>query len=105
MAEIDPENPFDLLAKIITPAANYEEARKLIWTAMKSGALPEEKVISILLTASTMPALAAANIQMEAMLKEHGLIPGAEAEEAPAKEPAPVNSNMLQFPKGRQVVN
>lgn len=102
MAKQEDENPFDLLAKVITPAKNYEEARKLIWTAMKSGTLPEEKVISILLTASTMPALAAANIQMEQVLKAHGLI---ENNAEPEEELPPVESNMLQFPKNGQVVN
>lgn len=104
MAEAqEKENPFDVLAKVMEPAKNYEEARKAVWTAMKTGVLPEDMVLSILLTASTMPALAAANIQMEHLLKENGL--WKDAPEEPEEELPPVNSNTLQFPKNGQVVN
>lgn len=107
------DNPFDALAAIIKPAQCYEEARKLVWTAMKSGRLPEEKVITILLSACAMPALAAANIQMEQILRAHGLVESAPQGET-AEEQAPVNTpepeaphkpSILRFPNNGQVVN
>lgn len=78
------ENPFDALAAIIKPASSYEDAYKRVWTAMKSGTLPEEKVIKILLSACAMPAICAANIKMEKILRDHGLIV-----ESPQDEAAP----------------
>lgn len=111
------DNPFDTLAAIIKPAQSYEEARKLVWTAMKSDRLPEEKVITILLSACAMPALAAANIQMEQILRAHGLVESApqdEAAEAQAPAEVPVNApepeaphkpSILRFPNNGQVVN
>lgn len=125
--KVEEENPFDMLAKLIKPATSYEDAYKRVWTAMKSGTLPEEKVIKILLSACAMPALAAANIQMEQVLRAHGLIKDqapapapaqgdapaeAPAEEAPAptgSEPAELphrpNLHLLKFPNNGPVVN
>ena len=129
--KVEEENPFDMLAKLIKPATSYEDAYKRVWTAMKSGTLPEEKVIKILLSACAMPALAAANIQMEQVLRAHGLIKDqapapapaqgdapaeapadAPAEEAPAptgSEPAELphrpNLHLLKFPNKGPVVN
>lgn len=130
--KVEEENPFDMLAKIIKPAENYEDAYKRVWTAMKSGTLPEEKVIKILLSACAMPALAAANIQMEQVLRAHGLIkdqaptpaqgdaPAEAPVEAPADAPADVpvptgsepaevphrpNLHLLKFPNNGPVVN
>lgn len=89
------ENPFDTLAAIIKPAESYEDAYKRVWTAMKSGTLPEEKVIKILLSACAMPALCAANIKMEKILRDNGLIAELPQEQAapaevPAEAPAPL---------------
>lgn len=86
--KVEEENPFDVLAKIIKPATSYEDAYKRVWTAMKSSTLPEEKVIKILLSACAMPALAAVNIQMEQVLRAHGLIQ--DQAPAPAQGDAPV---------------
>jgi len=111
------ENPFDTLAAIIKPAESYEDAYKRVWTAMKSGALPEEKVIKILLSACAMPALCAANIKMEKVLRDNGLIVEPPQEQAaPAEAPAPPVSEeptkearkdvcILQFPSKGPVVN
>lgn len=124
--KVEEENPFDMLAKIIKPAESYEDAYKRVWTAMKSGTLPEEKVIKILLSACAMPALAAANIQMEQVLRAHGLIkdqapaqgdaPAEAPADAPAEAPAPTGSepaevphrpnlHLLKFPNNGPVVN
>lgn len=126
--KVEEENPFDMLAKIIKPATSYEDAYKRVWTAMKSGTLPEEKVIKILLSACAMPALAAANIQMEQVLRAHGLIkdqapapaqgdaPAEAPATAPAEAPAPTGSepaevphrpnlHLLKFPNNGPVVN
>lgn len=92
------ENPFDALAKVILKAESYEDAYKKVWTAMKTGELSEDTVVSILLTASTMPALAAANIQMEKILKDHGFIKEESEPEATAEVP-----NTIQFPNGEKV--
>lgn len=108
MAEIPEENPFDLLAEIVKPAQNYEEARKCVWTAMKSGKLPEEKVITLLISATAMPALAAANIQMEQLL--HAADQAQEApstvEAAPTSAPTahPLPRNVVEFP-GKPRIN
>lgn len=120
--KVEEENPFDMLAKIIKPAEGYEDAYKRVWTAMKSGTLPEEKVIKILLSACAMPALAAANIQMEQVLRAHGLIKdqapaqGDAPAEAPAEAPVPTGSepaevphrpnlHLLKFPNNGPVAN
>jgi len=96
------ENPFDALAAIIKPASSYEDAYKRVWTAMKSGTLPEEKVIKILLSACAMPALCAANIKMEKILRDHGLIedqvPAPAQGDAPAEAPAPTGSEPAEVP-------
>lgn len=68
------KNPFDVLIETIGDAAHYEEAYKKVWTALKTGIISEDMNISILLTASSMPALAADNIRMEKMLRDNGLI-------------------------------
>ncbi len=108
------ENPFDALAAIIKPAESYEDAYKRVWTAMKSGTLPEEKVIKILLSACAMPALCAANIKMEKVLRDNGLTveQPQDQQAAPAGEvPAPPVSEepeevrILQFPSKGPVVN
>lgn len=112
------ENPFDALAAIMQPAESYEDAYKRVWTAMKSGTLSEEKIVKILLSACAMPALCAANIKMEQILRAHGLVAeqpqdqqAAPTEEAPAppasKEPEEVHrdARILRFPDKGPVVN
>lgn len=102
------KNPFDVLAAIVAPAENYETACKKVWTALHDGTLPEDTVIKLLVSASAMPAIAAANIQMEQVLRSNGLLkeePKMSVSAEPTEASSGDSTHILQFPKGEQVVN
>ena len=96
------ENPFDVLAKVLEGAKNHDEMEKKVWTALKTGIISEKMNVYLLVAASTMPALAATNIQLGQILKENGLI-----KEAPAEKPAPAprkpDFRILEAPNGEKV--
>lgn len=102
------KNPFDVLAAIVASAENYETACKKVWTALHDGTLPEDTVIKLLVSASAMPAIAAANIQMEQVLRSNGLLkeePQVSVSPEPVKAASGDSTCILQFPKNGQVVN
>ena len=96
------ENPFDVLAKVLEGSKSHDEMEKKVWTALKTGVIPEKMNVYLLVAASTMPALAATNMQLGQILKENGLI-----KEEPAEAPAPAvrkpDFRILEAPNGEKV--